>query len=29
MMNAPNTVRPEQLKELHIQIAAPRKKAEG
>ncbi len=26
MMNAPNTVRPEQLKELHIQIAAPRKK---
>jgi aspartyl-tRNA synthetase len=26
MMNAPNTVRPEQLKELHIQIAAPKKK---
>ena len=26
MMNAPNTVRPEQLKELHIQIAMPRKK---
>jgi aspartyl-tRNA synthetase len=28
MMNAPNTVRPEQLRELHIQIAAPRKKDE-
>ncbi len=26
MMNAPNTVRPEQLRELHIQIAAPKKK---
>ncbi len=29
MMNAPNTVRPEQLKELHIQIAVPRKKTEA
>jgi len=27
MMNAPNTVRPQQLKELHIQIAQPPKKA--
>jgi aspartyl-tRNA synthetase len=26
MMNAPNTVRPQQLKELHIQIAQPSKK---
>jgi aspartyl-tRNA synthetase len=27
MMNAPNTVRPQQLKELHIQIAQPPKKS--
>jgi aspartyl-tRNA synthetase len=26
MMNAPNTVRPQQLKELHIQVVQPAKK---
>jgi hypothetical protein len=27
MMNAPNSVRPQQLKELHIQVVEPPKKA--